>query len=630
MENRIWEENRKALEEMLPGWGEHIEKEAYKETEEYKQRPVVEIELDETYYGEKISIVKTEQRMFYLAGKYCPQGMAKHVGKKLEKADYGTVVLAVGFGDGRILREIVQTVSKDTVVLVYEPSIDIFLHAMHEYELADIFMNHTIGLMIEGINGKEITTVINRAIKIENMSKVKPVIHGNYDRMFPKQVKEAIAVLSKRVSDLRFHWNTCVEFTNETIVNTIKNFKYAYHHYSMNALYQTLPDGVPVIVVAAGPSLDKNIDLLFEAKGKACIIACDTALKPLLNRGIVPDFFVVVDPRKPLELFEHPQIKEIPMISGLNIPYKVMELHTGKKILYFDTLLIWELIEAVFEKEKRTLKNVMYGIPTGGSVATSAFSAGRLMGANTIILIGQDLALSAEKEHAEGTFKKDRKFDLENKALPRVEGIDGTMLPTLNNLKLYLEWFEAQIKNYSELKVVDATEGGALIHGSEVLTLREAIDTYCQSEFDSESYWNTIEPHFNEEEKEKALEFFAGIPKQLESIKKQVLQGKKLYAKLEKCALKKNYSLDEVKKLLKKIKKINQSLEQSRLAMVITDGLKGVEYTLRVTAYQFKDDEQKNLVESAQAGQRFLESMEIAISEVMPEIVKLSEVQGEY
>lgn len=624
MENRILKENLEALEEMLSGWKEHIE------TEEYQNRQEVKIYMEESYYGEKISKIENEQGSYYLSGKYHPQAMAERIGRKLGKADYGTVVFVIGFSDGRVLRELLNTVSKDTIVLVYEPSIDIFLHTLKEYPLADILKEHTFALLVDGINGEELKIVLNKAIKTENMSKVKPMIQGNYDKLFSIQVKKAVDILRKRVEHLRFHWNTCVEFTNETIKNSIKNFKYVYNHYSINALYETLPEEIPVIIVAAGPSLDKNIEFLSKAKGKACIIACDTALKPLLRRGIIPDFFVVVDPRKSLELFEHPQIPNIPMISGLNIPYQIMEQHKGKKVLYFDTLLILELLNEVFPKEKRNFENSIFGLATGGSVATSAFSAARFMGAKTIILIGQDLALSGEKEHAEGTFKKDRKHNLESKNLPRVEGIDGEMIPTLHNLKLYLEWFEEQIKNNEKIKVIDATEGGALIHGSKIMTLREAINSYCQNDFDIEAYWDKISSHFDKEDKEKALEFFHGIPKKLEKIKKQVIQGKKLYVKLEKFVTKGNYSVEELKKLLKKIKGLNDLLEKNRLAMLITDGLKGVEYTLRVSAYQFQNDERKDLIESARVGQRFLESMEIAIDEVMPEIIKLSEFQGEY
>lgn len=630
MENKIWQDNMEALEEMLPGWKDYIEKEEYKENEEFQNRTIVQVKKEASYAGETISCVTAEEKKYYLAGKYNPQQMAAYRVKEIEQADFGTVVFVMGFSDGRVLRELVEKVSSDTIILVYEPSIDIFLHTMREYRVADIFERHVMGLVIEGINGEELKPLMEQAITVENMSKLRPVIQGNYEKLFARQIKQAVAVLNKRVLDLNFHWNTCVEFTNETIVNCIKNYKYLYRHYTINELVNTLEEKQTVIVVAAGPSLDKNIDLLREAKGKACIIACDTALKPLLKRDIVPDFFVVVDPRKPMELFEESRICKIPMISGLNIPYQLMQKHTGKKILYFDTLFTLDLLDYVFEGKERTDRQWMQSVPTGGSVATSAFSIGRMMGAKTIILVGQDLALSEEKEHAEGTFKSDRKFDLKNPSLPKVEGVNGEQLPTLHNLKLYLEWFEEQIAEQKELLVVDATEGGARIHGSRELTLREALDTYCTQTFDGETYWEKRKLHFDAEEQERALAFYRQLPERLEKIRKLTVKGKNLYKKLEKCASHKNYSMGEVKNLLKRIKKVNNELEESTLAQLMMEGLKGVEYTLRASIYQFQEEEQKNLVESARIGSYFLGSMEIAIKEMKPEILKLSEFLGEY
>ena len=60
-------------------------------------------------------------------------------------------------------------------------------------------------------------------------------------------------------------------------------------------LCDILPTDIPAIVVSAGPSLNKNIVELRKAKNKAFIVAVDTAVKPLVKAGIIPDLYVVVD-----------------------------------------------------------------------------------------------------------------------------------------------------------------------------------------------------------------------------------------------------------------------------------------------------------------------------------------------
>ena len=63
-----------------------------------------------------------------------------------------------------------------------------------------------------------------------------------------------------------------------------------------------IPREMPAIIVSAGPSLNENIEELKKAKNKAFIIAVDTAMKPLLRNGIIPDMYAIIDGTKPLEL----------------------------------------------------------------------------------------------------------------------------------------------------------------------------------------------------------------------------------------------------------------------------------------------------------------------------------------
>jgi len=51
----------------------------------------------------------------------------------------------------------------------------------------------------------------------------------------------------------------------------------------------------PVFAVAAGPSLDKNVQELKRVKGRFPIFAVDTALPSMINAGIKPDFCVSVE-----------------------------------------------------------------------------------------------------------------------------------------------------------------------------------------------------------------------------------------------------------------------------------------------------------------------------------------------
>ena len=479
----------------LPDFWEKIEEIRQKTNE----NTLLKVQSQVGRNGEDIVIAYCGDKEYYLSGKYAPEQMAQREAAKIQQIDMGTVLVVIGLSDGRVIRNILEKIKKGVVLFVYEPSIEIFLHTLEHYDISRFLEEDYTYLIVDDINGTELRTVLDTGIAIETISKLEIMVQGNYSILFGKKIKHVLKTIKQSINQLKLNWNTLRYFEEDSVYNIIRNYKYLNNHYSWNSFKNILPEQVPVIVVAAGPSLDKNIEQLKEAKGKACIIACDTALKPLVRREIIPDFFVVVDPRKPLELFDDDRIKEIPMISGLNIPPAIMEQHKGKKIIYNDTPFMTEMFEYVLGKENP--KKQVAGLASGGSVANSAFAAGQWMGAKTIILVGQDLALTGEKEHAEGTFRNDFKRDLTDAKYPLVEGIDGKMIPTLSNFTFYLKWFERQIEENETLKIEDATEGGALIHGSEVITLKEAIECYCQFEFYMSEKWKEIEPHFSESEK---------------------------------------------------------------------------------------------------------------------------------
>lgn len=60
---------------------------------------------------------------------------------------------------------------------------------------------------------------------------------------------------------------------------------------------------VPVVAIATGPSLDKNIDILKEYEHKCIIICADVALFKLIEHNIRPDFVVNVDPHESITRF---------------------------------------------------------------------------------------------------------------------------------------------------------------------------------------------------------------------------------------------------------------------------------------------------------------------------------------
>lgn len=84
-------------------------------------------------------------------------------------------------------------------------------------------------------------------------------------------------------------------------------------------------EGMPAILIAAGPSLDNNIEKLKQIKDSVFIMAVDTALNTVLKHDIIPDMTISVDGHKPLVLFEDERVKNIPISLSAVSNAKIVE-----------------------------------------------------------------------------------------------------------------------------------------------------------------------------------------------------------------------------------------------------------------------------------------------------------------
>ena len=99
---------------------------------------------------------------------------------------------------------------------------------------------------------------------------------------------------------------------------------------------------------------------------------------------------------------------------------------------------------------------------------------------------------------------------------------------------MYLDWFEKYIKEWTAITTVDATEGGALIHGSKIMTLKKAIQKYCKRDFNVKWHINRVKKLFPDEYQEIPLEYFENADKKLEDVRKKADQTNGDHGKAEK------------------------------------------------------------------------------------------------
>lgn len=426
---------------------------------------------------------------YRLNSSYSPNHEAERWAGQFEMTNIGIIVAMFGLGNGVCAREILRKLNGQGMLLIYEPCSDLFFHVMENYDMSDIIGAANVSITVEGINDIEIRNLLSNHVDWINLKSQIFCSHPRYNEIFCDSAKLFYKILQDNINKVVVNKNTDVAISRLLITNTMKNIRYLYHSNVITDLMGKFPRNTPAIIVAAGPSLDKNIEELKRAKGKAVIFAVDTAMKYLLSHDIIPDFIVTLDPKKSMKHLQDPRCSQIPMFCRFDS--RPSHLSSNQKNLIFYNLEGY--IKTVYKrlgKETGTLHS-------GGSVATGAFSICETLGFQRIILVGQDLAYAGDVTHAGGV-----SVDYSNagSSLEIVEDIYGKPIKTRYDWYVYIKWFEDAIDLFDGEEVIDATEGGAKINGTTIMTLKAAIDQYCVAEIDCNRVVSRLEPTIKKNE----------------------------------------------------------------------------------------------------------------------------------
>jgi hypothetical protein len=264
--------------------------------------------------------------------------------------------------------------------------------------------------------------------------------------------------LAAKINIKSLYRATQIKTTHMFLRNSLINAPLAYRHIPVDG-FRGIQKNKPVLIVAAGPSLNKQLPILFKFQHVFTILAVDTVWPILKKHGITPDVLFALDSRSKTS-WPKDGIDDQTCFA-VDVGCAPRLVWSNKKNHFFSTTS-----HSVMSLLGR-LGSFADIVPTGGSVATSAFGLARHMGANPIVLIGQDLALTDGKDHADGylhvysdSFLKERTetgFD--------VEGYYGQQVKTEKQLLFYKNWYEEQVRLYPETMVINSTEGGAKING---------------------------------------------------------------------------------------------------------------------------------------------------------------------
>lgn len=232
--------------------------------------------------------------------------------------------------------------------------------------------------------------------------------------------------------------------------------------YSGNELFNQFKN-TPAIICGAGPSLNKNIDLLKNLTNRALIFAGSSALPALISKECIPHFGAAIDPNSTQQSrIEAIRKYDIPFFYRNRLFHDALNAISGKK-LYLTGAGGYEVAEW-FDQELQIKGEIL---DEGHNVINFCLAIAYALGCNPIILVGVDLAFTDQQHYAEGVAstlnltEKDlqQKEDFDSQPIIR-EDINGKPVSTLWKWISESEWISEFAQKHEDVTIINSTEGG--------------------------------------------------------------------------------------------------------------------------------------------------------------------------
>lgn len=440
------------------------------------------------------------QQCVHIHSRYDPVREAKRwadgvtlLAEAQEDKDAGKVPMCFvvdGFGLGYHVKELFDRLSGEAFIVVSEPNLRLIRTALEKQDYSEMLKSDRLVFLV-----KADRTEIFQKLESHATAMMMGIVFTHALQSREEQFHARIhTLISEYASFVRTNLWTLLGCSMQTCKNVLHNLP-VYVSTSSMQIHRNRFQGYPAVLVAAGPSLRKNIETLKKVRDRVIVIAVQTVLKPLLAAGIEPDFVTSLDFSHVCKRFfnDVPPLQNTHLVAEPKAHWEVIDIYRdiGPISLLgndFASLLMGDL-----EDWHDHLKG-------GTTVAHLSFYLAEYLGADPIILIGQDLGFTDNVYYAPGNALHDlwepelNRFNtIENmewqrilrqgQSLRRIKDQYGSPIYTDEEMFTYLQQFE---KDFSACKtrVIDASQGGAKKAFCETMSLEQAVESYCPAPID--------------------------------------------------------------------------------------------------------------------------------------------------
>ena len=365
-----------------------------------------------------------------------------------EKRDYMVYGLGLGY-HVEALADLDESIS----VCVYEQDLQVLCRFMQSHKQDKILENSNIKIVYD----PELRQFA------EDMSEETVIVihHPSLRHIKDKKIRERMEHIFIRDSGIRNQHNLMVSNFRENVLNCNHNVD------ELKDRFQ----GKKAVIVAAGPSLDKNIEVLKQKTEDVLIISTGTVFHKLMELGIAVDFAIVSDAQPAIRnQFYRDFDKTVPLLVLSTASKCVAAEYAGEKYIIY---------QKDYDLAEQTANEKHYNCyQTGGSVSTTALDVCLRLGCRMVAYIGLDLAYTGERGHADGTTGVEEIDTSGMRIVPGYELVQARggyeireqKVASSHLFDMYRQWIEKRVET-SMTPVFDATEGGSIIKGMKIISI---------------------------------------------------------------------------------------------------------------------------------------------------------------
>ncbi|EGK8129853.1 motility associated factor glycosyltransferase family protein, partial [Campylobacter lari] len=248
-------------------------------------------------------------------------------------------------------------------------------------------------------------------------------------------------------------------------------------------IYENKGRNKSVIVVCAGPSLNKQLKLLKTYQDDYVIFALDATYKTLLKNEIYPDFVFTMDIQEKCKCFYEDlplNPKEPIFVLSGNINKELILILKDKKQKIY-------ILQNLDYQQKFNLNDFGY-LDIGINVAHFAYNFAIALGFTNVIMIGQDLAFSDDgKSHANPevfTFHNVEEAEHKAEKLRVLAYNKQGFVQTNIGWDEFRKRLEVLFLSHPNVKFYNATEGGAFIDYTIEMPFEKVLALYKDNKQD--------------------------------------------------------------------------------------------------------------------------------------------------